>query len=66
MKVLYNSETIELKDNLKDGATNYDVFSDSVNLEDTIEFNPDDFLNQIDLARINLENTIKLGAEINE
>ena len=43
MKVLYNGETIELKDKLTEGATSYDIFSDSINLEDTIEFDPNLF-----------------------
>lgn len=66
MKVLYNGETIELKDKLTEGATSYDIFSDSINLEDTIEFDPNTIFESKDISFNNLEKTIKIGDDNNE
>ena len=66
MKVLYNGETIELKDKLTEGATSYDIFSDSINLEDTIEFDPNLFFEKTNINFNNLEKTINLGDGCNE
>ena len=66
MKVLYNGETIELKDKLTEGATSYDIFSDSINLEDTIEFDPNEFFEAKKLSFNNIEKTIDLGDGNNE
>ena len=66
MKVLYNGESIEIKDKLEDGATTYDVFPDNVNLEDTIEFDPNIFFDTINMSKMSLEKTIKLGDDNNE
>ena len=66
MKVLYNGESIEINDKLKDGATSYDIFSDNINLEETIEFDPNVFFDAINVAKISLEKTIDLGVDNNE
>ena len=66
MKVIYNGDTIELKDKYLDGSDNYDVFPDSINLEDTIEFDPNQIFEQLNLSKINLEKTIDLGDDKNE
>jgi len=66
MKILYNGEQIELKDKLTEGATSYDIFSDSINLEDTIEFDPNLFFEKTNLNFNNLEKTINLGDGCNE
>ena len=66
MKVIYNGDTIELKDKYIEGSDNYDIFPDSINLEDTIEFDPSLIFEQLDLSRINLEKTIDLGDDKDE
>ena len=63
MKVLYNGETIELKDKLTEGATSYDIFSDSINLDDTIEFDPNSFFEVKKISFNDLDKTIKVGDE---
>lgn len=63
MKVLYNGETIELKDKLTEGATSYDIFSDSINLDDTIEFDPNTFFEVKKISFSDLDKTIKVGDE---
>ena len=41
---------------------NSDIFEKNINLEDTIEFNVDDFdENLLDIKNIELENTLNLG-----
>ena len=66
MKVLYNGESIDIKDKLEDGATTYDIFSDNVNLEDTIEFDPNIFCDTINISNMGIEKTINLGDDNNE
>lgn len=61
MKVLNNGETIDLKDTLENGVKEQDFFPKNINLEDTIEFKAEDFSNDIDMSRIELENTLNLG-----
>lgn len=64
MKVKYNGETIDIKDKLKDGSTSYDIFSDNINLEDTIEFDSNSFSEKINIS--NIDKTINLGDDKNE
>lgn len=41
---------------------NSDIFEKNINLEDTIEFNVDDFdENLLDIKNVELENTLNLG-----
>ena len=61
MKVLCNGNEIELNDKLETGTRNHDIFPVNINLEDTIEFKPEDFVNDIDMSRIEIEKTIDLG-----
>ena len=64
MKVKYNGETKDIKDKLKDGSTSYDIFSDNINLEDTIEFDSNSFSEKINIS--NIDKTINLGDDKNE
>ena len=66
MKVLYNGDTIELKDNYENGSYGYDSFHDSINFEDTIEFDPNQIFEQLKISEINNEKTIDLGDDNNE
>ena len=66
MEIMYNGNTIKINDNLKKGATTYDTFPNNVNLEDTIEFDSNIFLDKINNTNINLDKTIKLGDDTNE
>lgn len=64
MKVLCNGEEIEIKDKLDSDTRNHDIFPVNINLENTIEFKPEDFVNDIDMSKIEVEHTIDLkGAE---
>ena len=65
MKVLCNGNEIELNDKLETGTRNHDIFPVNINLEDTIEFKPEDFVNDIDMSRIEIEKTIDLGGANN-
>jgi len=65
MKVLSNGNEIELNDKLESGTRNHDIFPVNINLEDTIEFKPEDFVNDIDMSRIEIEKTIDLGGTNN-
>lgn len=65
MKVLCNGNEIEINDKLESGTRNHDIFPVNINLEDTIEFKPEDFVNDIDMSRIEIEKTIDLGGTNN-
>ena len=65
MKVLCNGNEIEINDKLESGTRNHDIFPVNINLEDTIEFKPEDFVNDIDMSRIEIEKTIDLGGTQN-
>lgn len=64
MKVLCNGEEIELNEKLESDTRNHDIFPVNINLENTIEFKPEDFVNDIDMSKIEIDKTIDLkGAE---
>ncbi len=63
MKVMYKGDEIELQDI---NTNDQDIFPININLDDTIEFKKDDFKNDIDLSKIELEKTIDLGGNSNE
>jgi hypothetical protein len=65
MKVLSNGNEIEINDKLESGTRNHDIFPVNINLEDTIEFKPEDFVNDVDMSRIEIEKTIDLGGTNN-
>ena len=65
MTVLCNGNEIEINDKLESGTRNHDIFPVNINLEDTIEFKPEDFVNDIDMSRIEIEKTIDLGGTNN-
>ena len=60
MKVLCNGEEIELKEKLESDTRNHDIFPVNINLENTIESKPEDFVNDIDMSKIEIEKTIEL------
>lgn len=41
----------------------HDIFSSNVNIEDTIEFNPDEIEDNINISKLELEKTIDLGGK---
>lgn len=60
MKVLCNGEEIELNEKLESDTRDHDIFPVNINLEKTIEFKPEDFVNDIDMSKIEIDKTIDL------
>ncbi len=66
MQVIYKGEILELSDNLDQNIKKQDIFDENINLEETIELNPNDLKNKNDLSKIELDKTIDLGVDKNE
>ncbi len=66
MKVQLNGETMELNDKFDSEGYDFDSFHDSINFEDTIEFDPNQIFEQLKITEINKEKTIDLGDDKNE
>lgn len=66
MQVIYKGDILELSDNIDQNIKKQDIFKENINLEDTMELNPNDLKDNNDLSKIELENTIDLGVDNNE
>ena len=66
MRVIYNNDEFELVDNVDSNIKKHDIFESNINVEDTIEFKPEEFEEKADISRLELEKTIDLGGKSNE